>query len=117
MVADATKLTATTKFIAGPAAATHKVAQREVKLAGLVGTGANLIVMGDEIWIYYGGWDQVHEDYEGIDCAIGLAKLRLDGFCSMQGGVDEGWFISRREVFNIPSASNVKHLFLLFVLI
>ena len=70
--------------------------------AGLVGTVANPIVMGDEIWIYISGWDQVHEDYKGVNSAIGLAKLRLDGFCSMRGGEDEGWFISRREVFNTP---------------
>jgi hypothetical protein len=73
--------------------------------SGLAFTASNPIVMGDEIWIYYTGWDQIHDDYKGIDCAIGLAKLRLDGFCSMQGGIDEGWFISRREVFNTPKVT------------
>lgn len=73
--------------------------------AGLAFTAANPIVMDDEIWIYYSGWDQIHEDYKGIDCAVGLAKLRLDGFCSMQGGDEEGWFISRREVFNTPKVT------------
>jgi hypothetical protein len=32
--------------------------------------------MGDELWFYHSGCDQIHEDYEGIDCAVGLAKLR-----------------------------------------
>jgi len=60
------------------------------------------IVMGDELWFYYSGWDQVHEDYKGLRAAVGLATLRLDGFCSMQAGEEEGWLISRREVFNTP---------------
>jgi hypothetical protein len=58
--------------------------------------------MGDELWFYYSGWDQAHEDYAGVDCVICLAKLRLDGFCSMRGGDEPGWLISRREVFNTP---------------
>lgn len=58
--------------------------------------------MGDELWFYFSGWDQAHEDYAGVDCTIGLAKLRLDGFCSMRGGDEPGTFISRREVFNTP---------------
>ncbi len=60
------------------------------------------VVVGDELWFYYSGWDQVHEDYKGLRAAVGLATLRLDGFCSMQAGDEEGWLISRREVFNTP---------------
>jgi len=69
---------------------------------GLAFTAREPIVMGDELWFYYTGWDQIHEDYEGITSAVGLAKLRLDGFCSMRAGDKEGWLISRREVFNTP---------------
>ncbi|MGC8862150.1 MAG: hypothetical protein ACP5R5_05155, partial [Armatimonadota bacterium] len=69
---------------------------------GLAFTAREPIVMGDELWFYYTGWDQIHEDYQGIKSAVGLAKLRLDGFCSMHAGEKEGWFISRREVFNTP---------------
>ena len=69
---------------------------------GLALTAREPIVMGDELWFYYTGWDQIHEDYEGIKSAVGLAKLRLDGFCSMRAGDEEGWLISRREVFNTP---------------
>jgi hypothetical protein len=60
------------------------------------------VVMGDELWFYYSAADQIHEDYKGITCSVALAKLRIDGFCSMRAGEDEGWFISRREVFNTP---------------
>jgi hypothetical protein len=57
------------------------------------------IVMGDELWFYYTGYELIH-DVKGGQTAIGLAKLRLDGFCSMHAGSREGWLISRREVFN-----------------
>ena len=63
------------------------------------------VVMGDELWFYFSGWDQAHEDYDGVDCTIGLAKLRTDGFCSMHAGDEQGWFISRREVFNTPKVT------------
>lgn len=70
--------------------------------SGLAFASRAPVVMGDELWFYYSGWDQAHEDYEGVDCSIGLARLRLDGFCSMRAGDTEGWLISRREVFNTP---------------
>ena len=63
------------------------------------------VVMGDELWFYYSAADQIHEDYTGITCSVGLAKLRMDGFCSMRAGDAEGWFISRREVFNTPKVT------------
>lgn len=69
---------------------------------GFIGVAREPLVMGDELWFYYSGWDQVHEDYAGLKAAVGLAKLRLDGFCSMSAGETEGWLISRREVFNTP---------------
>ena len=40
----------------------------------------------------------------GIQGAIGLAVLRLDGFCSMRAGGKVGWLTSRREVFQTPRA-------------
>lgn len=69
---------------------------------GLAFTAREPVVMGDELWFYYTGWDQIHEDYKGLTSAVGLATLRLDGFCSMCAGSEEGWLISRREVFNNP---------------
>ena len=64
--------------------------------------------MGDELWFYYSGWDEVHVnkgnpwDAKYPKAAVGLATIRLDGFCSMRAGENEGWLISRREIFNTP---------------
>lgn len=59
------------------------------------------VILGDKLYFYYGGFDKAHDD-GASNAAIGLATLRLDGFCSMQAGSKEGWLISRREVFNTP---------------
>jgi len=60
----------------------------------------NPIVMGDEVWIYYSGRTYRHGEYKRhldyrpdvprrdsgpVECAIGLATLRLDGWCSLDG--------------------------------
>lgn len=60
------------------------------------------VIVGDELWFYYGGFNKLHDQNSNTVGAIGLAKLRLDGFCSMRARSDEGWFISRREVFRTP---------------
>ncbi len=60
------------------------------------------VVMGDELWFYYGGTDKVHDEPR-VSAAIGLARLRLDGFCSMshqitgEDNASQGWLITRRE--------------------
>ena len=76
---------------------------------GFIGIAREPLVMGDELWFYYSGWDRLHvnfenpwDDYKGMNAAVGLATIRLDGFCSMSAGENEGWLISRREVFNTP---------------
>jgi hypothetical protein len=68
--------------------------------------------IGDELWFYYGGSGFGHHDWysewfrEKLDVAekdvtkvgffLGLAKLRLDGFCSLNAGpVREGILITR----------------------
>jgi len=58
------------------------------------------VIVGDKLFFYYGGYDTIHDDDAQAKGAIGLATLRLDGFCSMHAGAKEGWLISRREVFN-----------------
>jgi hypothetical protein len=60
------------------------------------------VVMGDKLYFYYGGFDKEHDDYKDVHGAIGLATIRLDGFCSMHADETEGWLISRREVFKTP---------------
>lgn len=72
------------------------------------------IVMGDEMWLYYGASGYGHHDWyingflEGLDLPeirdvskvgffLGLVKLRMDGFCSLNAGpVREGIFITRQ---------------------
>ena len=62
------------------------------------------LVVGDEIWIYYIGWgpDHNHEFPPGVtefNSGIGLAKLRLDGFISVDAGAHEGTLITRPFTF------------------
>lgn len=59
------------------------------------------VQVGNRLYFYYGGWTEPHNNRKA-KAAIGLATLRLDGFCSMQAGDDEGWLISRREPFRVP---------------
>src|SRR5581483_11437563 len=61
-----------------------------------------IIERGDELWLYYGGWREDHgtsrqHRHMTTPCAaqrraaaIGLAKLRLDGFVSLDAGEAEG---------------------------
>lgn len=71
---------------------------------GMIVTARAPVIVGDELYFYYGGCDGVH-DQPRVKAAIGLAKLRLDGFCSLQAGSDEGWLISRREPFHEPAVT------------
>jgi len=71
------------------------------------------IEVGDELWFYYGGNGYGHHDWysewfrEGLNIAekdvnkvgffLGMAKLRMDGFCSLNAGtVREGIFATRQ---------------------
>lgn len=51
---------------------------------GMVFGSADWVEVGDEWWFYYAGWDGPHETRER-DGAIGLAKLRKEGFVSLRG--------------------------------
>lgn len=68
---------------------------------GMIYTARAPVIVNDQLYFYYGGFNQVH-DRTPIDGAIGLASLRIDGFCSMRAGGSEGWLISRREMFRTP---------------
>ncbi len=85
----------------------HNLIPRGAKGAwdsGMIVTARAPVVVGDELFFYYGGCDGVH-DQSRVRGAIGLAKLRLDGFCSLRAGEAEGWFVSRREPFHEPAAT------------
>jgi len=62
------------------------------------------VQVGDELYFYYGGWNKPHNNLKALS-AIGLAKLRLDGFCSMRAGEQEGRLISRREPMHVAKVT------------
>lgn len=80
----------------------------------MVETANHPLEVGDELWMYYGGSGWGHHDWytfgfhEALDVPeahdvtkvgffLGLAKLRLDGFCSLNAGtVREGILITRQ---------------------
>ena len=64
-------------------------------------TARSPVQVGDELYFYYGGFDGPH-NARTVRANIGLAVLRLDGFCSLRAGDDEGFFISRREPMTVP---------------
>ena len=72
--------------------------------SGMIYTAVAPVQVGDRLYFYYGGWDDVHNSGKA-KANIGLATLRLDGFCSMQARDREGWLISRREVFAVPKVT------------
>jgi len=49
----------------------------------------------DEIWIFYGGINVRHDDLRYRRSAIGLARLRLDGFASLDAGHWPGDILTR----------------------
>ncbi len=65
------------------------------------------IRVGDELWIYYGACDDVHGTAtKKLNCAIGLAKLRKDGFASLDAGPSPGTITTRK----ILGASGPLHV-------
>jgi hypothetical protein len=72
--------------------------------SGMIVTAHAPVVVGDELYFYYGGCDGLH-DQPRVRAAIGLATLRLDGFCSQRAGEQEGWLITRREPFHEPAVT------------
>ena len=57
----------------------------------VISTQPPFIVVGDEIWCYYLGTTRMHGmKRTAHDVSIGLAKLRLDGFVSVDADEEEG---------------------------
>lgn len=69
---------------------------------GMLFTARAPVVMGDRLHFYYGGCDAAHDE-KRVKAGIGLATLRLDGFCSLRAGGAEGWLITRREALREPA--------------
>lgn len=69
---------------------------------GMIRCARGIIERGDELWLYYGGWREDHgtsrqhrhmttpREAQRNAAAIGLAKLRRDGFASLDTGDAEG---------------------------
>jgi predicted GH43/DUF377 family glycosyl hydrolase len=72
--------------------------------SGMVYTARAPVLVGDKLYFYYSGSDGLHDDRR-VNAAIGLATLRLDGFCSMRADESEGWLISRRDPFRKPAVT------------
>ncbi len=61
---------------------------------GMIGA-ASLLVVGDQLRLYYAGYDGLH-DYLPFHAAIGFATLRKDGFASLDGGDNPGEVTTKR---------------------
>ena len=70
--------------------------------SGVIVTARAPVIVGDKLYFYYGGCDKAHDEKRASG-AIGLATLRLDGFCSMRSQGGPGWLITRREPMLEPS--------------
>jgi hypothetical protein len=76
--------------------------------AYLHSNAALCLVMGDELWFYYTGFegDPTHKELQiesnGMyaKASVGLARLRRDGFASMDAGATEGILTTRPLRFN-----------------
>jgi len=71
---------------------------------GMIFTARAPVQVGDELYFYYGGFDGLHSQYDA-KTAIGVAMLRLDGFCSMRATAREGRLVSRRERLARPKVT------------
>lgn len=64
------------------------------------------VQVGDELWIYYSGRPYRHGEYKrtGLkdtgpwEARIGLATIRLDGWCSLQASFDGGQIVTKPVV-------------------
>lgn len=70
--------------------------------SAMIYTARAPVAMGDKLFFYYGGFDTRH-DARQFRGAIGLATLRLDGFCSLHAGNAGGWLLTRREKLTSPA--------------
>ncbi len=69
---------------------------------GMIVTAGAPLVVGDNLYFYFGGTDRAHDEKK-VQASIGLAILRLDGFCSVSNtDPTAGWLITRREPFRKP---------------
>ena len=66
---------------------------------GMVFTANHPIIVGEEIFVYYGGWACRHDVVPPTRAAIGLATLRRDGFVGLAAGEKEGTLTTKPFTF------------------
>ena len=57
-------------------------------------SASSLLVVGDQLWLYYSGYDGLH-DYLPFHSAVGLATMRKDGLASLDGGDIPGEVVTK----------------------
>ena len=62
---------------------------------GMIYGAKEPLVMDDELWFYYGGYEGDHGAYSERNGSNCLAKLRLDGFVSLDAGDEMGHVVTR----------------------
>lgn len=65
------------------------------------------LLVDDELWLYYAGYEELH-DLLPYKSAIGLAKLRKDGFASLDADEPIGEVVTKRFE-NVSGAMQVNH--------
>jgi len=74
--------------------------------ASMVFSARAPVVVDDKLYFYYGGFTLPHNrGAPPNQAAIGLGVLRLDGFCSMQAGAEEGSLVTREENLETPGVT------------
>ena len=80
--------------------------------AGFISASDYPVVVGDELWMYYGGfgYTQQHQSCQvavggimkpgDVPTGIGVAKMRLDGFASLNAGREPGKLVTRPLQFS-----------------
>ncbi len=61
----------------------------------MVVASTSWVEVGDEWWLYYAGFDGAHDDPKGRKGAIGLARIRKEGFVSQHGPASGGVVCTR----------------------
>ena len=65
---------------------------------GMIYTASYPIRVGNEIWLYYGGYDDTHGT-ASPNGKIAIAKWRLDGFMSLDSDSSEGTIVTKKLKF------------------
>ena len=58
------------------------------------------VIVGHEMWFYYGGEPMQHTKNMCLEMSMGLAKLTLDWFMSQHAGLEPGYLLTREVVID-----------------